>query len=54
VTITHKCWYGGEDVEGSQYWYTCHLHDVTWSGPCGPGHYKDYDPDFAANAPSPA
>jgi hypothetical protein len=54
MSVTHECWFGGEDVDGSQYWYSCRIHDVQWSGSCGSPFYANFDPDFAANAPSPA
>lgn len=52
--IEHVCWYGGEPLSGSQYWYECKEHDVQWSGTCGSPNYAGHDPDFSANASSPA
>lgn len=54
MMVVHACWYGGEAVNGSSYWYTCAEHNVSWSGTSGLPDHPGFDPDFAANASSPA
>lgn len=52
--MTHTCWAGGEPVSGFVAYYICKEHDVMWTHMAPAGYYPDFDPDFAATAPSPA
>lgn len=60
VLTEHVCWFGGEiikDISGS---YNCKQHGVRWALYYDSGHtyYSNFgysfDPDMAANLPSPA